>query len=52
MWFVPGDEFGDAFHGKWAGDRFEVPAKYMLETRLKEIGSAWPDVSEEAVQSY
>lgn len=50
--FVPGDEFGDVFHGEWAGDRFEVTAKDELEIRLKETGSEWTDVSEEAVQLF
>lgn len=56
MWtnvrFVPGDEFGDAFHGKWAGDRIEATTKDVLETRLKKTEGEWTDVSEEAIQLF
>lgn len=46
------DAFGGVFYGKWAGDRFEVTAKDVLETRLKETGCGWTDYSEEAVQLF
>lgn len=49
---VHGDDFGDVFHGKWAGDRFEVTEMDVLETRLKETGCEWTDVSEEAGQLF
>lgn len=38
--------------GKWAGDRFEVSKKDVLDSRLQEEGSDWKDVSEEVINVF
>lgn len=38
--------------GKWAGDRFELTGKDVLESRLKEEDSKWKDVSEEVIKLF
>jgi len=38
--------------GKWAGDRIERTGQDVLETRLKDDGCKWTDVSEDAVRLF
>jgi len=38
--------------GNWAGDRIERTKSDVLETRLKEDGCTWTDVSKDGVKSF
>lgn len=38
--------------GKWAGDRFELTGDDVLQSRLREEGSKWEDVSEEVIKLF